>query len=249
MNSYGIFRDVKVKKSNDLMDVFEQALNKTNNLIETMETFNTRKIQNNNRDNEDKKNTFNINNEIGVRKLKKFKTYNQNASKKYQLKPIKNNNNKYFKVREPYNYQKEYENDLINQIEHLFNPSYKNNSNENSGMMSFISPLIDSNIIEKNNELFESKKRINKIKPNSYIKKEKIIKNENAKQFNFNHIKPKRNFEQDFENRERNRMKAEIKRPINKAKNDAIKDIYFKVQKDNKSNVDLLINKLKKKYS
>ena len=123
------------------------------------------------------------------------------------------------------------------------------NSNENSGMMSFISPLIDSNIIEKNKELFESKKRINKIKPNSYIKKDKIIKNENAKQFNFNHIKSKRNFEQDFENRERNRMKAEIKRPINKAKNDAIKDIYFKVQKDNKSNVDLLINKLKKKYS
>ena len=248
MNSYGIFRDVKVKKSNDLMDVFEQALNKTNNLMEKMESFNTRKMQYNNYENEDKKNTFNINNEIGMRKLKKFKTYNQNASKKYQLKPIKKNNN-YFKIREPYNYQKEYEKDLINQIEHLFNPSYKNNSNENSGMMSFISPLIDSNIIGKNNDFVESKKRINKIKPNSYAKKEKIIKNENMKQINFNDIKPKRIFEQDFEKREKNRMKEEIKRPINKAKNDAIKDIYFKVQKDNKSNVDLLINKLKKKYS
>ena len=248
MNSYGIFRDVKVKKSNDLMDVFEQALNKTNNLMEKMESFNTRKMQYNNYENEDKKNTFNINNEIGMRKLKKFKTYNQNASKKYQLKPIKKNNN-YFKIREPYNYQKEYEKDLINQIEHLFNPSYKNNSNENSGMMSFISPLIDSNIIGKNNDFVESKKRINKIKPNSYVKKEKIIKNENMKQINFNDIKPKRIFEQDFEKREKNRMKEEIKRPINKAKNDAIKDIYFKVQKDNKSNVDLLINKLKKKYS
>ena len=248
MNSYGIFRDVKVKKSNDLMDVFEQALNKTNNLMEKMESFNTRKIQNNNYENEDKKNTFNINNEIGMRKLKKFKTYNQNASKKYQLKPIKKNNN-YFKIREPYNYQKEYEKDLINQIEHLFNPSYKNNSNENSGMMSFISPLIDSNIIGKNNDFVGSKKRINKIKPNSYVKKEKIIKNENMKQINFNEIKPKKRFEQDFEKRENNRMKEEIKRPINKAKNDAIKDIYFKVQKDNKFNVDLLINKLKKKYS
>ena len=248
MNSYGIFRDVKVKKSNDLMDVFEQALNKTNNLMEKMESFNTRKMQYNNYENEDKKNTFNINNEIGMRKLKKFKTYNQNASKKYQLKPIKKNNN-YFKIREPYNYQKEYEKDLINQIEHLFNPSYKNNSNENSGMMSFISPLIDSNIIGKNNDFVESKKRINKIKPNSYVKKEKIIKNENMKQINFNDIKPKRKFEQDFEKREKNRMKEEIKRPINKAKNDAIKDIYFKVQKDNKSNVDLLINKFKKKYS
>ena len=248
MNSYGIFRDVKVKKSNDLMDVFEQALNKTNNLMEKMESFNTRKMQYNNYENEDKKNTFNINNEIGMRKLKKFKTYNQNASKKYQLKPIKKNND-YFKIREPYNYQKEYEKDLINQIERLFNPNYKNNSIENSGMVSFLSPLIDSNMIGKNNELFGSKKRVNKIKPNSYIKKEKIIKNENTKQININDTKPKRNFEKDFENRERSQKKVEVKRPINKAKNDAIKDIYFKVHKENKSNVDLLINRLKKKYS
>ena len=247
MNSYGIFRDVNLKKSNDLMDVFEQALDKANNLMETMDNFNTHKIQNKNYDEEKEKNIININNEIGMRKLKKFKTYNQKASKKFQLKPTKSTN-KYFKVREPYNYQKEYENDLINQIEKLFNPNYKNNSKENSGMVSFFSPLIDSNIIGKNNELFGNKKRINKIKPNSYIKQEKIIKNENEKQINVNSVKPKRRFEKDFENRERNE-KNEIKRPINKTKNDAIKNIYFKVQKNNKSNVDILINKLKKKYS
>ena len=248
MNSYGIFCDVNLKKSNDLMDVFEQAVNKTNNLMETMEHFNSYKIHNKNYDEEKEKNTINITNEIGMRKLKKFKTYNQKASKRFQMKPVKSTN-KYFKVREPYNYQKEYEKDLINQIERLFNPNYKNNSIENSGMVSFLSPLIDSNIIGKNNELFGSKKRVNKIKPNSYIKREKIIKNENTKQININDTKPKRSFEKDFENRERNLKKMEIKRPINKAKNDAIKDIYFKVHKENKSNVDLLINRLKKKYS
>ena len=246
MNSYGIFCDVNLKKSNDLMDVFEQAVNKTNNLMETMENFNTHKIQDKNQDEEKDKNTININNEIGMRKLKKFKTYNQKASKKFQLKPIKSSN-KYFKVREPYNYQKEYENDLINQIENLFNPNYKNNFKENTGMISFLSPLIDSNIISKNNSLFGSKKKISKIKPNSYIN-QKIIKNENEKQISINNIKPKRRIGKDFENRERNE-KIEIKRAINKTKNDAIKDIYFKVQKNNKSNVDILINKLKKKYS
>ena len=246
MNSYGIFCDVNLKKSNDLMDVFEQAVNKTNNLMETMENFNTHKIQDKNQDEEKDKNTININNEIGMRKLKKFKTYNQKASKKFQLKPIKSSN-KYFKVREPYNYQKEYENDLINQIENLFSPNYKNNFKENTGMISFLSPLIDSNIISKNNSLFGSKKKINKIKPNSYIN-QKIIKNENEKQISINNIKPKRRIGKDFENRERNE-KIEIKRAINKTKNDAIKDIYFKVQKNNKSNVDILINKLKKKYS
>ena len=246
MNSYGIFCDVNLKKSKDLMDVFEQAVNKTNNLMETMENFNTHKIQDKNQDEEKDKNTININNEIGMRKLKKFKTYNQKASKKFQLKPIKSSN-KYFKVREPYNYQKEYENDLINQIENLFNPNYKNNFKENTGMISFLSPLIDSNIISKNNSLFGSKKKINKIKPNSYIN-QKIIKNENEKQISINNIKPKRRIGKDFENRERNE-KIEIKRAINKTKNDAIKDIYFKVQKNNKSNVDILINKLKKKYS
>ena len=228
------------------MDVFEQAVNKTNNLMETMENFNTHKIQDKNQDEEKDKNTININNEIGMRKLKKFKTYNQKASKKFQLKPTKSTN-KYFKVREPYNYQKEYENDLINQIENLFNPNYKNNFKENTGMISFLSPLIDSNIISKNNSLFGSKKKISKIKPYSYIN-QKIIKNENEKQINVNSVKPKRRFEKDFENRERNE-KIEIKRAINKTKNDAIKDIYFKVQKNNKSNVDILINKLKKKYS
>ena len=243
MNSYGIFRDVNLKKSNDLMDVFERALSKTNNLMETMDNFNTRKIQNNYNDEEKEKNNINISNEIGARKLKKFKTYNPKSTIKHQMKSMKNSN-KYYKAREPYNYQKEYEKDLINQIEKLFNPNYKNNSKDNAGMLSFISPLIDSNMNDKNNELYASKKRINKLKPDSYIQKGKISKNESMKQININNEKPKRRYEKNMEDK-----KVEFKRPINKAKNEAIKDIYFKVQKDNKSNVDLLLDKLKKKYS
>ena len=48
MNSLGIFYDVNLKKSNDLMDVFEQALSKTNNLMETMDNFNSYKVLNKN---------------------------------------------------------------------------------------------------------------------------------------------------------------------------------------------------------
>ena len=89
MNSYGIFPDVNLEKNNDLMDVFEQAVNKTNNLMETMENFDTYKIKDKNQEEEKEKNTININNEISMRKLKKFKTYNQKTSKKFQLKQIK----------------------------------------------------------------------------------------------------------------------------------------------------------------
>ena len=170
MNSLGIFCDVNLKKSNDLMDVFEQALSKTNNLMETMENFNSYKIQNKNSINDEQEKNNNINSEIKGRKLARIKTFNQKKVNKFQLKPIKNNN-KYYKVREPYNYQKEYEKDLINQIESLFNPNYKKGPKENAGMLSFISPLIDSNIINKNKDIYGSKERINKAKSNSNFKK------------------------------------------------------------------------------
>ena len=91
MNSLGVFYDVSLKKSNDLMNVFEEALIKTNNLMETMDNFNNNKIKkkNNNNDEQEKNNI--INNEIRIRKLNKLKTYNQKKmSNKFQLKPIKN---------------------------------------------------------------------------------------------------------------------------------------------------------------
>ena len=159
MNSLGVFFDVNLKKSNDLMEVFDAALSKTNNLMETMDNFNThKKVE---KINIDEVNKNDINNNI--RKNTRLRTYNPKRNKA-KLKPIQNN--QYFiRKREPYNYQKEYENELINQIEKLFNPSYQSKKEE-VGMLSFLSPLIESNIVEKNKRFYKSKKEINKQKIN-----------------------------------------------------------------------------------
>ena len=245
MDSIGIFSDINLKKSNDLMDVFEEALGKTNNLMETMENFNNHKLKNKNIINNEQEKR-NINNDIKLKKVGKFKTYNQSQF----------NSIKYFKKREPYNYQKEYEKDLINQIEELFNPNYKNDPKQNIGMLSLLSPLINSNVKDKNKQLYKSKERINDRQLNLYDKKN--INNKSRKSYNYSMKK--------LDNKEQIKMKEkkllneekfkidqqvikEVNRPINKAKTNAIKEIYFKDnKKENKSNVDLLINKLKKKY-
>ena len=160
MNSFGIFYDVNLKKSNDLMEVFDQALTKTNDLIETMDNFNSYKKRDNSNINESiKNNSSNVDSQI--RKNNRQRTYNAKKSNRSQLKLIQNNQF-YFRKREPYNYQKEYENELINQIEKLFNPVYRNSGNKEDevGMLSFLSPLINSNIDEKNKKFY--KKNINK---------------------------------------------------------------------------------------
>ena len=167
MTSLGVFFDLNLKKSNDLMEVFDEALSKTNNLMETMDNFNTHKknekITNNIETNKNDPNNFNI-----TRKNNRLRTYNSKKPNKAKLNPIKNNQY-YFRKREPYNYQKEYENELINQIEKLFNPSYQNNGKkEEIGMLSFLSPLINSNIEEKNKRFYRNKKESNKsIKSNT----------------------------------------------------------------------------------
>ena len=258
MESFGVFGDLSLKRSNDLMDVFEEALSKTNNLMETMDNFNRHKIQEKNIINEEQEK--NNNNNTKLRKLHKLKTYNHKQFGKLQLKPIKNNN-KYFKIREPYNYQKEYENELINQIEQLFNPSSQTSSKDNVGMLSFLSPLINSNVNNnKNKEYYKSKEKINIKKSNlNDIKNEYInfINNPSSKSLNKNNYKKKLDEkerrkvkEKKLPNKMEQEMTKEIKRPINRAKTNAIKEIYFKSNKnDSKSNVDLLINRLKKKYN
>ena len=157
MNSLGVFYDVNLKKSNDLMEVFDEALAKTNTLMETMDNFNTHKRIEKINNNESNKND--INNDNLIRKNNRLRTYNQKKTNKSQLKPIVNKQY-YFRKREPYNYQKEYENELINQIEKLFNPSYQTNGKkEEVGMLSFLSPLINSNIDQKNKIFYGSKKK------------------------------------------------------------------------------------------
>lgn len=181
MNSLGVFFDLNLKKSNDLMEVFDEALSKTNNLMETMDNFNTyknkEKITNNAESNKNEPNNLNIR-----RKNNRLRTYNAKITNKTKLNPIKNNQI-YFRKREPYNYQKEYENDLINQIEKLFNPSYQNNGKkEEIGMLSFLSPLINSNIEEKNKRFYRSKKESTKSIKSKTNEVNTIIKKNNEKE-------------------------------------------------------------------
>ena len=181
MNSLGVFYDLNLKKSNDLMEVFDEALSKTNNLMETMDNFNThKKIEKfNNINNETNKND--INNFNIIRKKDRLRTYNAKKTNRNQLKPIKNNQY-YFKKREPYNYQKEYEKELINQIEKLFNPSYQvDGKKEEVGMLSFLSPLINSNIDEKNKRFYRSKKDLKKAESNEINNINNIINKTNEK--------------------------------------------------------------------
>jgi hypothetical protein len=162
---------VNLKKSNDLMEVFDQALSKTNTLMETMDNFNPyRKLESTNDNYESNKND---NNNYNIRKKTKSKTNMQKKADKAQLKPITKPQYPYiYKRREPFNFQKEYENDLINQIEKLFNPSYqKNGKKEEIGFLSFLSPLINSNIDEKNKNFYKKNLNINKAKINNELKK------------------------------------------------------------------------------
>ena len=62
MNSLGVFNDVNLKKSSDLMEVFDEALSKTNYLMETMDNFNSYKRIKTNINNNDEFNKNDNNN-------------------------------------------------------------------------------------------------------------------------------------------------------------------------------------------
>ena len=279
MNSLGVFYDVNLKKSNDIMDVFDEALSKTNNLMETMDNFNTHKRIEKNTNNELNKNDINDFNII--RNNNRLRTYNPKKTNKSQLKPIVNKQYN-FRKREPYNYQKEYENELINQIEKLFNPSYQNNGKkEEIGMLSFLSPLINSNIDQKNKIFYGSKKNTSRSKIselNNINRKKNESENEllsNKMQNIWGNDNQKLKISKNNSNlRKENKS---IERKINKDKfqknkynipeiNELKKNRYFSRTKTNfrsnivardinsnsrknESNIDQLIKKLKKHYS
>jgi hypothetical protein len=207
------------------MEVFDEALSKTNYLMETMDNFNSHKrIEKNNDEsikNDSNNNNNNFNSNIS-RKNNKSKTYNQKKSNKSQLKPIINNQYTY-KKREPYNYQKEYENELVNQIEKLFNPSYQKNGNEEIGLLSFLSPLINSNVDEKNKKFYKKKLNINKSKVNNELNK--INNDINNEKYNdpfsnesFNNIW-NRGLNKKFSKNEK-KLKTIVKKSISKKKNE-----------------------------
>ena len=279
MNSLGVFYDVNLKKSNDIMDVFDEALSKTNNLMETMDNFNTHKRIEKNTNNELNKNDINDFNII--RNNNRLRTYNPKKTNKSQLKPIVNKQYN-FRKREPYNYQKEYENELINQIEKLFNPSYQNNGKkEEIGMLSFLSPLINSNIDQKNKIFYGSKKNTSRSKIselNNINRKKNESENDllsNKMQNIWGNDNQKLKISKNNSNlRKENKS---IERKINKDKfqknkynipeiNELKKNRYFSRtktnfrsnivardinsnSKKNESNIDQLIKKLKKHYS
>ena len=261
------------------MEVFDQALRKTNNLMETMDNFNThKKIEKfNNINNESNKND--INNFNIIRKKDRLRTYNVKKTNKNQLKPIKSNQY-YFKKREPYNYQKEYENELINQIEKLFNPSYQaNGKKEEVGMLSFLSPLINSNIDQKNKIFYGSKKNTSRSKI-SELNNINRKKNENENELLSNKMQniwgnDNQKLKISKNNSYLRKENKSIERKINKDKfqknkynipeiNELKKNRYFSRTKTNfrntivardisnrknESKVDQLIDKLKKHYS
>ena len=279
MNSLGVFYDVNLKKSNDIMDVFDEALSKTNNLMETMDNFNTHKRIEKNTNNELNKNDINDFNII--RNNNRLRTYNPKKTNKSQLKPIVNKQYN-FRKREPYNYQKEYENELINQIEKLFNPSYQNNGKkEEIGMLSFLSPLINSNIDQKNKLFYGSKKNTSrsKISELNNINRKKsesendLLSNKMQNIWGNDNQKLKISKNNSYLRKEN----KSIERKINKDKfqknkynipeiNELKKNRYFSRTKTNfrsnivardinsnsrknESNIDQLIKKLKKHYS
>ena len=279
MNSLGVFYDVNLKKSNDIMDVFDEAFSKTNNLMETMDNFNTHKRIEKNTNNELNKNDINDFNII--RNNNRLRTYNPKKTNKSQLKPIVNKQYN-FRKREPYNYQKEYENELINQIEKLFNPSYQNNGKkEEIGMLSFLSPLINSNIDQKNKIFYGSKKNTSRSKIselNNINKKKNESENEllsNKMQNIWGNDNQKLKISKN--NSYLRKENKSIERKINKDKfqknkynipeiNELKKNRYFSRTKTNfrsnivardinsnsrknESNIDQLIKKLKKHYS
>ena len=279
MNSLGVFYDVNLKKSNDIMDVFDEAFSKTNNLMETMDNFNTHKRIEKNTNNELNKNDINDFNII--RNNNRLRTYNPKKTNKSQLKPIVNKQYN-FRKREPYNYQKEYENELINQIEKLFNPSYQNNGKkEEIGMLSFLSPLINSNIDQKNKIFYGSKKNTSRSKI-SELNNINRKKNENENELLSNKMQnicgnDNQKLKISKNNSYLRKENKSIERKINKDKfqknkynipeiNELKKNRYFSRTKTNfrsnivardinsnsrknESNIDQLIKKLKKHYS
>ncbi len=187
MDSLGVFHDVKVKNSSDLMEAFDQAFNQTNSLFNKMESFGNTKKSNfhppmdNYQSEEDKelRNLYNYrnNNAKNTKRNFNFKKKKQPLFKPPMFPKIENSE---------YNYQKEYEKELIQEIEQLFNPSIKNRAQDGSeqGMLSFLSPIINSlskNVSEKNKKFYEggvlnnnSNKNNNNIIRNNMSKKSSI---------------------------------------------------------------------------
>lgn len=161
MDSLGVFYEVPVKNGNELMEAFDEAFNQTNSMMEKMDSFGTKKYRAKDLANnfpqadEDKelKNFYSLRNNNNLKKRNTKRNFNFKKKKQQSFTPffprIESNEK---------NYQKEYENELISEIEQLFNPMKNRNEDTEKGMLSFLSPIIKSitnNIPDKNKKFYE----------------------------------------------------------------------------------------------
>ena len=153
MFSLGIFHDVKLKNYKNVISSLKNACDQTSNLVDNMDNYrnssninkNYKSISINNINNKRRnqsvigrigKNIINNNNPTRIKK--KNSEYNKNNGKINKYNNLRNkifgsfgdnNDRNYYKQKknEPYNYNKEYENNLIGQIGNLFHPSANKN--------------------------------------------------------------------------------------------------------------------------
>ena len=101
MNSMGVFHDINIKKSTDLMSAFDRVLFQTSDLVDKMDNY-----------------------QMDPNNLKR---------KKFQNKNLKND-----KSYNPYSSQsKVYEENLVDEIDRMLNPSHQNEVDELEGMMKY----------------------------------------------------------------------------------------------------------------
>ena len=150
MDSLGIFHSVKLKNNNNVITSLQNACSSTSDMVNKIENY-----QNLNRRPQYSYKTPNTKNKSIIGKIGKNIMYNNNKHLKNNYKSkgkISNNRNKdfyrakifgsvssptYKNENESYNYNKEYENDLIDQIEKLLHPS----SEGNNGFGNLLMPM------------------------------------------------------------------------------------------------------------
>ena len=170
MNSLGIFHDVKLKNYNNIKSSLKRVCDHTSNLVDYMDNYqrptsinkNYKSININNNINNKRRKNQSVISRIGRNiiidnnstKLKKKSSEYYNNIKINKYKKLKNkifgnnnvNNYSYKQKNESFNYNKEYENELIDQIENLFHPS--ENTIKNNYKIENIKNLMPNNYMD-----------------------------------------------------------------------------------------------------
>ena len=204
----GVFKDINLKKSTDIMNEFSKIFEKTSYLVETLDEceYNSgeREIRRQNTSRSDysldaiaknkagfwgrgagnylglgsnSNNNCNSNNSNYNSNSSNNRSNRSNKFGKRKLNPLRTK--KYQTSFNSYsNYQKAYENQLVNDIENILNPlaKYEGGEEQLEGMLSFIPQLIKSKELSYN----KSKKKENEVdKTDNLNMKQKVNFNNN----------------------------------------------------------------------